>query len=160
MTVPLSEICIELDRLIDSWEPRLESLSEQTVSVTRNNQNRTIKEIVGHMVDSATNNTHRIIHLQYQESPVNYPDYANLGNNDRWIAIQNFQVEQWQLLVRLWVSVNRHIVHVIGQADNAKMGQVWVSATGEEISLGAMIEDYPLHFRLHLNEIEELIKAS
>ena len=79
----------ELLRLVSEWELRLLSLPEEVICNRRNIQNRTIKQIVGHMVDSASNNTHRIIHLQYNSSPLIYPDYANLGNNDRWIAIQN-----------------------------------------------------------------------
>jgi len=109
------------------------------------------------MVDSATNNTHRIIHMHYQDSPISYPDYANLGNNDRWISIQNYQEEDWDLLVKLWASVNRHIVHLIKQVDEAKLDQVWISALNEEVSLREMITDYPRHFKLHLDEITELI---
>ena len=123
-----------------------------------NKQQRTIREIVGHMIDSATNNTHRIIHMHYQESPVSYPDYANLGNNDRWITIQNYLEEDWELLVNLWASSNSHIIHVIQQVDEAKLQQVWISALGEEVSLQEMIMDYPRHFRLHLQEIDELIE--
>jgi len=48
-------------------------------------QHWTIKETIGHLIDSASNNTYRIIHLQYQQSPLVFPDYANLGNNDRLI---------------------------------------------------------------------------
>ena len=77
----------ELLQLVNEWELRLLSLPEDVIGNRRNSQNRTIKQIVGHMVDSASNNTHRIIHLQYNASPLIYPDYANLGNNDRWIAI-------------------------------------------------------------------------
>ena len=97
--------------------------------------------------------------MHYQESPVSYPDYANLGNNDRWIAIQNYLEEDWDLLVKLWASTNSHIVHVIQQVEKAKLQQVWISALGEELSLQEMIMDYPMHFRLHLQEIDELIET-
>ncbi len=111
------------------------------------------------MVDSASNNTHRIVHMHYQESPVSYPDYANLGNNDRWIAIQNYLEEDWELLVSLWTSVNRHVVHLIKQVEKEKLGQVWISALGEKVSLEEMVMDFPRHLRLHLQEIDELIKS-
>lgn len=55
----------ELLRLVSEWKLRLLSLPEEVIGNRRNIQNRTIKQIVGHMVDSASNNTHRIIHLQY-----------------------------------------------------------------------------------------------
>jgi hypothetical protein len=150
-------ISCELTALVDPWEQKLRQLPLETVSGFRNNQNRSIREIVGHMVDSATNNTHRIVHLQYQESPISYPDYANLGNNDRWIAIQNYQEEEWEVLVSVWAATHRHIAHVISQVDETKLKQVWISALNEEVTLEAMIVDFPKHFKLHLGEIETLI---
>jgi uncharacterized damage-inducible protein DinB len=143
--------------LMTAWEPRLSALSEDAVSNRRNSQNRTIKQILGHMADSASNNTHRIIHLQYQDSPLVFPDYAALGNNDRWIAIQNYQDENWNDLVQLWKYSNRHIVHVINNVNPDKLDNIWLSALDEEVSLRNMIMGYLSHFELHLNEIEELI---
>ncbi len=147
----------ELIRLISEWEPKLSQLSVDVITKRRNIQNRTIKQIVGHMVDSASNNTHRIIHLQYQPSPLIFPDYANLGNNDRWIAIQNYQDEKWEDLIQLWKYANYHIVHVINNVDTEKLDNVWISALKNTISLKEMITDYLNHFKLHLSEIDNLI---
>lgn len=144
--------------LLGTWESRLLSLPEDVITNRHNSQNRTIKQIVGHMVDSASNNTHRIVHLQYQQSPLIYPDYANLGNNDRWIALQNYQDENWHDLVQLWKYANLHIVHVINNVNPEKLDQIWLSALGEEISLRTMISGYLGHFELHINEINDLIK--
>jgi len=147
-------------RLIDEWEPKLLSLPESVFAGFRNRQNRTIKQIVGHMVDSASNNTHRIVHLQYQQSPLVFPDYANLGNNDKWIAIQNYQTENWNDLVSLWKYSNRHIVHVIRNINSDKLDNEWVTALGENISLNVMVLNYLQHFELHLNEINKLINKA
>jgi hypothetical protein len=147
----------ELLNLIKEWEPKLLALPVEVITERRNRQNRTIKQIVGHMVDSASNNTHRIIHLQYQQSPLVFPDYANLGNNDRWIAIQNYQDEEWNNLVQLWKYTNIHITHVIQNINAEKLENVWISALNQEISLKAMVVDFPRHFKLHLSEIDELI---
>ena len=147
----------ELLDLIEIWEPKLFALSDDIISQRRNSQNRTIKQITGHMVDSASNNTHRVIHLQYEESPLIFPDYANLGNNDRWIAIQNYQDEDWHDLVQLWKYTNKHFAHVIQNINKEKLNNVWLSALNEEVSLEDMIVDFPRHFKLHLNEINELM---
>ena len=147
----------EITELVQRWEIKLALQPPETVGWRKNNQGRTIRQIVGHMVDSATNNTHRIIHMHYQESPVSYPDYANLGNNDRWIAIQNYQEEDWEELVRLWAAVNRHLVHLIQHIDESKLDQYWISALKEKVTLREMITDYPRHFKLHINEISALI---
>ena len=155
--IPGRKIADDILELLSSWEAVLKELPPALQSGPRNRQGRSVRQILGHMVDSASNNTHRIIHMHYQSSPVSYPDYANLGNNDRWIAIQNYQEEDWDLLVTLWTAVNRHIVHLIRQVDESKLEQVWTSALGEEVTLQDMISDYPRHFKLHLDEIKKLI---
>ena len=143
--------------LINTWEFRLLEQNSETINKKRNSQNRTIKQIVGHMVDSATNNTHRIIHLQYQNSPLIYPDYASLGNNDRWIALQNYQEEDWENLVSLWKYTNLHIIHVIRNVSMNKLENMWLNGINQQVSLKTMILDYLKHIQLHLREIEELL---
>jgi hypothetical protein len=150
-------ISSELSSLVRAWEPKLQSLDHDTVSNRRNNQNRTIRQILGHMCDSATNNIHRVVHLQYQESPLVYPNYASMGNNDRWIAIQHYQEETWKLLLQLWKYLNLHYVYIIQYVDTTKLKNVWISGPGKEVSLEDMVVDYLRHFRLHLKEIQELI---
>ena len=153
----LDSVRAELLSLVETWEPRLRALPEEAIMERRNSQNRTIKQIVGHMVDSASNNTHRLVHLQYQPSPLIFPCYASHGNNDRWIAIQNYQAEDWNDLVQLWKYGNLHFAHVISNMNREKLDNVWISGSGEEVSLKVMVIDYLRHFRLHLDEIDELM---
>ena len=147
----------ELLLLVEEWEPKLLSFSNDVITERRNSQNRTIKQIVGHMVDSASNNTHRVVHLQYQPSPLTFPNYASQGNNDRWIAIQNYQQENWNDLVQLWKYANKHVVHVIRNVNPEKLKNVWIAGPNQEISLEAMVVDFLRHFKLHLGQINELI---
>lgn len=144
--------------LIDEWEVKLQALPEVLINEKKNSQNRTIRQILGHLVDSASNNTHRVIHLQYQPSPLIFPDYANLGNNDRWIAIQDYQTENWSDLIQLWKYANKHFVHIVRHANADKLTNEWVTALGTRISLKSMIDNYLPHFELHLREIDELIE--
>ncbi len=145
--------------LIDEWIPVLFSIPEEVVLNRRNNQNRTIKQIVGHLVDSASNNTHRIIHMQYQSSPLIFPDYATHGNNDRWIAIQNYQAENWSDLIYHWKYSHLHLIHVIRNVNRKGLDNEWISGTGEKIALRIMISDYLRHFKLHMGEISALINS-
>lgn len=147
----------ELGQLLSIWEPKLASLDESVISEKLNRQHRSVRQIVGHMVDSASNNTHRLIHLQYQQSPVQFPNYATQGNNDRWIAIQDYQHEDWHNLVQLWKFSNLHVIHVIRNVNTEKLENQWISGENETISLQQNIEGYLPHFKLHLGEIEELI---
>jgi hypothetical protein len=151
-------ICDGILSLIEEWEPRLRSLTNEIITTRRNSQNRTIKQIMGHMIDSASNNTHRTVHMQYGSNPLLFPNYATHGNNDRWIAIQNYQEEDWDLLIILWKYSNLHIVHVFQNVKPEKLENRWQCSEEEQVSLRDCIVDYLRHFQLHLNEINELIE--
>jgi hypothetical protein len=143
---------------IENWEFKLIQLSEDTILNNRNSQDRTIRQILGHMVDSASNNTHRIVHLQYQDSPLIFPNYAANGNNDRWIAIQNYLNENWYDLIQLWKYSHLHWIHVVKNVNQEKLDNEWISESKYgNISLKDMITDFLRHFNLHLGEIQELI---
>ncbi len=154
---PFESSCQTILDLLEAWEPRLLALPEEIICQRKNSQNRSIRQILGHLVDSASNNTHRIVHLQYRENPCTFPNYATNGNNDRWIAIQDYQHEDWENLINLWKYSNLHLVHVIRHLDQSRLGHQWQSSDTEFISLRQNVEGYLPHFELHLREIEALI---
>ncbi len=147
----------DIETLVIEWETILINLPEGVISQRRNSQNRTIKQIVGHIIDSSSNNTHRIVHLQYQATPLTFPNYATFGNNDRWIAIQDYQNEDWMSLIQLWKYSLLHVSHVIKNINIEKLNNEWISGPDKKITLKSMIIDFPGHLRLHLYEINELI---
>jgi len=153
----LENVSSDILKLLERLEVILKNVDIHKVATKTNTQHRTIKQIVGHLCDSASNNTHRIIHLQYQNSPLIFPDYANLGVNDTWIKIQNYNNYAWDDLVQLLKSTTIHIAHVIKNVDSSKLQNQWISALNEYVTLEDMIVDYPRHFKLHLDEIVDLI---
>jgi len=156
--IDISEINNEILALIKDWEPRLTSLTNEKITLHRNSQNRTVKQILGHLIDSTSNNIHRIVHLQYQQSPLTFPNYATFGNNDRWITIQNYQHEEWNNMIQLWKYSLIHFCHVINNIDDSKLDYEWIAGPGIRITLNTMIVDFPRHLKLHLEEINELIQ--
>ena len=153
----LENVSHDILTLLGGLDIILKNLDINKVATKTNTQNRTIKQIVGHMCDSASNNTHRIIHLQYQKSPLIFPDYANLGVNDTWIKIQNYNNYDWDDLVQLLKYTTIHVAHVIKNVDSSKLQNQWISALNEPVTLEDMIADYPRHFKLHYDEIVDLI---
>ena len=152
------DVVNEIRQLLPVWESKLLALSVDDITKSRNNQHRNIKQIIGHMVDSASNNTHRVIHLQYQPCPFEFPNYATYGNNDRWIEIQDYETENWENLVQFWKYIHLHFVHVIENIQDSKLDNKWITdSSGTTISLREMVIDFLKHFNLHLNEIADLI---
>ena len=153
----LEKISDDILVLVNELEGILKDTDKKLVETKTNSQNRTVKQIIGHLVDSASNNTHRIIHLQYQPTPLVFPDYANLGVNDKWIELQDYYNYNWDDLVQLMKYTNIHVANVIKHIDTTKLQNVWISALKEPFTLEEMIVDYPVHFKIHLDEIKELI---
>jgi len=152
--VDFSNITNGISKVIEKWEPKLISLPIDTITQKRNKQNRTIKQILGHLIDSASNNHQRMIRLQYNSDLV-FPDYRQ--DNDLWIALQDFQNEDWNNLIQLWKYFNLHMIQVIKSVDQSKLDNYWYDFEGTKVTLQQMIEGYLWHIDLHCNEIQELI---
>ena len=145
-----------IQQYINTWEQKLIELPDEILSNHRNQQNRTIKQILGHLVDSAANNHQRMIRLQYHQQ-LEFPDYQQ--DNDLWIAIQDYQHADWNTTVQLWKYFNLHMIHVIDSVDEDKLCNTWQNFENVIVSLQQMIEGYLSHLELHFNEIEKLIKS-
>jgi hypothetical protein len=150
----LSNITNGILRYIDLWEQKLIDLPVDTITNRRNKQNRTIKQILGHLIDSAANNHQRMIRLQYNEH-LNFPDYQQ--DNDLWIALQDYQNADWNIIIQLWKYYNLHMIQVIKSVDQSKLNNSWQNFEDITVSLQQMIEGYLGHIDLHLGEIQELI---
>ncbi len=148
----------EIVYIIEIWESKLSAIPEKTLITRKNDQNRTIKQILGHLIDSTSNNIHRVVHLQYQKSPFDFPNYATLGNNDRWIAIQNYQNEDWNAMIMHWKYSLLHYSHLVKNIDESKLENEWIAGPDRKITLRSLLIEFRKHLKLHLSEIDDLIK--
>jgi hypothetical protein len=143
----------EILQTIKEWEPKLLALTEDIIS-RKPEKGWSIKDILGHLIDSASNNIHGIVHLQYQPCPLVFPNYGSEGNNSKWIKIQNYEGENWQDMIALWKYTNLHLAHVIENVNPEKLDNVWLAGPGREITLRDMIIDYTRHMKQHLAKID------
>src|SRR5262252_10395120 len=66
------------------------------------------KEILGHLIDSATNNHQRFVRAQISDE-LTFPGYEQ----DEWVRRQDYNSKPWNELVELWRLFNRHVAHII-----------------------------------------------
>jgi len=105
------------------------------------------KEILGHLIDSAANNHQRFVRMQHEEALV-LPGYRQ---ND-WVRTQNYAAREWRDLVELWMAYNRHLAHILRNADASAATHIWKGPAGD-VDLQFLIEDYLHHLRHHLQQI-------
>lgn len=152
-----SKITNKISELIEKWEPLLKELPEEVYLTKRNWQNRSIIQVLGHMVDSASNNHQRLVRLQYTRNLV-FPDFRQV--NDLWIAIQDYQHADWNNMIQLWKFFNLHIIHVIQSVNLNKLENYWNDFEGTKVTLEQMIEGYLWHLELHLKEIQVVLNQN
>jgi hypothetical protein len=106
------------------------------------------KEIIGHLIDSATNNHHRFIRIQYEDRPVLSYD------QDRWNILSAYGDMDSNHLINFWQLYNRHLLHIIRQIPKENLNQTGLLKSGEELTLAFYINDYVKHIEHHLKEME------
>jgi DinB superfamily len=106
------------------------------------------KQVIGHLIDSASNNHQRFVRASLQPS-LDFPGYDQDGS----VHIQAVQQADWQLLVTLWAAYNRYLAHVIAHLPDDKLDTRCRIGAGEPVTLRFLATDYLTHLLHHLEQI-------
>ena len=104
------------------------------------------KEILGHLIDSATNNHQRFIRCQFETNPVIVYD------QNKWNHYNSYQNTDGNQIVILWQYYNLHLIEVIKNisVENLQKGCM----IGDQLlTLEFLIIDYVEHLEHHLHQI-------
>lgn len=134
--------------IVDGAEPLLRAVSaeESARPVLRGGWSR--RQVVGHLIDSASNNHQRFVRAMLADALV-FPGYDQDGN----VRVQAVQDADWVLLVSLWASYNRYLAYVIGQLPEDKLEMSCTIGNGEPVTLRFVAEDYTEHLLHHLGQL-------
>ena len=133
--------------ILETTPPRLEAIGE-SLSGTRAPGKWSKKEILGHLIDSASNNHQRFVRAQL-ETRISFPSYAQ----NLWVGTQGYQDGRWSNLVQLWRFYNRHLLHVVTRIPPEKLTNTCIIGDQEPVTLEFMIKDYVRHLEHHLSQI-------
>jgi hypothetical protein len=107
------------------------------------------KQVLGHLIDSASNNHQRFVRVSLQGS-LEFPGY----DQDGCVRVQAIQDAPWPVLVALWVSYNRFLAHVIARLPADKLEAPCRIGAGQPVTLRFLVEDYVAHLLHHLRQID------
>src|SRR5262245_3209745 len=104
----MSDTAERLRKAVERAVPMLNELSDDEASARVAAGSWSPKEIIGHLVDSASNNHQRFVRAQLSD------DLLFLGyEQEGWVAVQRYQDRPWDSLVRLWSEYNLHLARII-----------------------------------------------
>jgi hypothetical protein len=144
----MKELSENLLSVIETAEPRLRAISasESTIPVLSGGWSR--KQVIAHLIDSASNNHQRFVRAALQAS-LDFPGYDQDGN----MRVQAPQEADWLLLVSLWATYNRYLAHVIEHLPASKLETPCRIGSGKPVTLDFLANDYLTHLIHHLSQI-------
>ena len=157
---PMDQVVRSFRRLVVEAGGRLRRISQEAALQSRGEGKWTVQEILGHLVDSASNNHQRFVRAQLQDSMV-FLGYEQ----DRWVAVQRYQQASWPNLVTLWESFNLHLAAVMAATpDDLRLRPcrlhnlheiAWeLQPQDEPVTLDFFMRDYVAHLEHHLRQID------
>lgn len=149
----------DFQNVLKRAESRLLALTEGESEARSAPDKWSPKEVIGHLIDSASNNHQRFVRAQFTDALV-FPGYEQ----QEWVAVQHYQQESWPSLVRLWLLYNRHLLHFVSHIPEQRLKQsrrehnldriAWQTVSkSEPVTLEYFIRDYINHLKHHLRQI-------
>jgi len=138
----------EFEQLIAKTERGLLQIRESEAAQKPPEGKWSKKEILGHLIDSASNNHQRFVRAQLS-SEIRLPGYVQ----SEWVKTQKYQAESWTGLVSLWSSYNRHLVHVIASVPAERLKERCFIGDDEPVTLEFLIRDYVRHLEHHCKQL-------
>ena len=120
------------------------------------------KEIIGHLIDSASNNHQRFVRARWMDNLV-FDGYEQ----DGWVSAQRYQDADWHELIDLWALYNRHLARVMENVPDAVRLRVhtrhnldaraWTTVPADQpTTLDYFMRDYVAHLHHHLRQLDAL----
>jgi hypothetical protein len=133
---------------VDEAEPRLRSISDERAGAPRERGKWSSKQILGHLIDSATNNHQRFVRGQAVDV-LRLPGYAQ----EHWVASQGYEDRPWEDLIDLWCAYNRHMAHVIARIPESLRATRCEIGDYAPVTLSYIALDYVGHIEHHLRQL-------
>jgi hypothetical protein len=145
------EICLaQLIQILDNIPAKLRAFSEEEFSTSPTPGKWSKKQIIGHLIDSATNNHHRFVRAQFDDKP------TILYEQESWNEYSYYQSMSQGHIITFWEMYNRHIAELIKRIPPAMMQRDCTMSDGKGYTIAWVFEDYVRHLEHHLKQVEVL----
>jgi hypothetical protein len=112
-----------------------------------------IKEILGHLVDSLSNNHQRLARYNAHEN-LQFPGY------DQNVFVQRAQYDSFdfRMLVSIWYQYNQLLLHLIGHIPQNELSSTITVGDRPTATIERLIDDYFAHMEVHERQIFRILK--
>ncbi|MEP7344954.1 MAG: DinB family protein [Gemmatimonadaceae bacterium] len=152
----------DLEITVRDASARLRSASDQDAARHPAPGKWSAKEIIGHLIDSASNNHQRFVRANWQDELV-FAGY----DQEKWVAIQQYNAAPWNELVDLWLAFNLQLARIMETTPEAtrtrlrsrhNLDELAFQPVAHEatVTLDFFMHDYVVHLHHHLRQLDGL----
>jgi hypothetical protein len=110
------------------------------------------KQLLGHLIDSASNNHQRFVRALLQDE-LRFPGYDQSGSVDA----ERYQELPWNELTSLWANYNLFLAHILAGVPESKLSTPCFIGENPPMTLEELAVDYVRHMQHHLDQIKSRI---
>lgn len=135
-----------LQYILDRAPALLLEIGEREMSVKASPEKWSKKEILGHLLDSATNNHQRFVRGQFEMNPeIRY-------DQNKWVEHSFYQNIESQQIIQFWTSYNKQLLEIMKRIPNEQLKkQIRI---GDQLkTIEFLMVDYLEHLEHHLKQI-------
>jgi DinB superfamily len=148
LSASFSAIATDLKKTVTQAKPFLDKLSSTDTACRPSLKKWSKNEILGHLLDSASNNHQRFVRAALQ-GELDFPRYEE----DSCVELQKFNDLEWKFLVEYWTSYNIFLAHLIGALPDNVLAAPCRIGDNPPVTLAWLAEDYVAHLKHHLKQI-------
>ncbi len=135
-----------LDFLCKIIPDLLRSIEKSALNEKTSSEKWSKKEIIGHLIDSATNNHQRFIRTQFENRPK-----ISYSQND-WTKYNFYQQIDSNQIIGFWTIYNKQLIELFKKIPNENL-QLECLVGENYLTLEYLINDYVEHLEHHLKQI-------
>ena len=144
----IANVIDRLNYIIEIAPPLLTAIGEENMSVKPSPGKWSKKEILGHLIDSATNNHQRFVRGQFENTPeIRY-------DQNKWNAFSFYADIDYKQLISFWTVYNKQLIEIIKRIPTENL-QRQIKVGNNLLTLEFLITDYVAHLEHHLKQIVE-----
>jgi hypothetical protein len=136
-----------LQYLCDTIPRLLFKIEEHEFSFKPRPEKWSKKEIIGHLIDSATNNHQRFIRAQFEHVP------RIVYDQNKWNAAGFYQETDSHQIISFWTAYNRQLIELIKRIPQHMLMNEVDTGGESNRTLEFLINDYVSHLEHHLRQV-------
>lgn len=142
-----------IEQALDKWNFLVENVPNVLIQINEDEMAKkgafnkwSKKEILGHLIDSATNNHQRFVRGQFETVPEISYDQNN------WNTFSYYQQIDSQQIITFWTIYNRQLIEIIKRIPSNNLKKM-IRVGAKTVTIENLVIEYIEHLEHHLNQL-------